>query len=79
MRVHLSLDDQLVAELDKRVGPRGRSALIERLLRRAIDHERRWDDIEAALGRLADTSHEWDADPADWVRVQRVGDARRTG
>ncbi|HVF76169.1 MAG TPA: hypothetical protein VM938_14120 [Acidimicrobiales bacterium] len=44
-----------------------------------LDDERRWDDIEAALGAIADTGHEWDDDPATWVREQRRGDVRRAG
>jgi metal-responsive CopG/Arc/MetJ family transcriptional regulator len=79
MRVHISLDDALVAELDKRVGRRGRSGFIAAVIRRALDDERRWDDIESGLGVLADAEHPWDDDPAQWVREQRRGDARRSG
>ena len=79
MRMHIALDDDLVAELDHRVGPRGRSAFIAALIRRALDDERRWDDIEAALGGLDDNDHDWDADPAAWVREQRATDPRRSG
>jgi metal-responsive CopG/Arc/MetJ family transcriptional regulator len=79
MRMHIALDDNLVAELDRRVGPRRRSAFIAELIRRGLDDERRWDDIEAALGTLADTEHDWDVDPSGWVRSQRRTDARRTG
>ncbi|HEX2362753.1 MAG TPA: hypothetical protein VHI11_11825 [Jiangellaceae bacterium] len=79
MRVHIALDDALVAELDQRVGPRRRSSFIAELIRRGLDDERRWDDIEASLGRLSDTGHEWDEDPAAWVREQRRGDIRRAG
>lgn len=79
MRLHIALDDELVAELDERVGPRGRSAFIAELIRRGLDDWRRWDDIESALGGIADTGHEWDDDPAEWVRAQRTNDARRIG
>ncbi len=79
MRVHIALSDDLVAELDRRVGPRRRSAFIAELIRRGIDDERRWDDIEASLGALADSTHEWDDDPAGWVRDQRHHDGRRAG
>jgi metal-responsive CopG/Arc/MetJ family transcriptional regulator len=72
MRLHILLDDDLVAEIDKR------SEFIARVVRDALDTEARWDDIEAALGTLEDTVHEWDADPAAWVRDQR-SDARRAG
>jgi hypothetical protein len=79
MRLHIALDDKLVAELDKRAGRRRRSAFIAELVRRGLDDERRWDDIEAALGQLPDTGHDWDPDPAQWVRRQRRGDDRRAG
>ena len=78
MRLHIALDDDLVAELDRRVGPRRRSAFITALIRRGLDDERRWDDIESALGKLDDSGHEWDGDPAAWVRDQR-SDHRRAG
>lgn len=79
MRLHISLDDDLVARLDRRAGRRGRSALIEAFVRRGIEDAERWDDIEAALGSIEDTGHEWDEDPAAWVRLQRSADGRRTG
>jgi len=79
MRLHISLDDDLVEQLDKRVGRRRRSTFISETLRRALDDERRWEDIEAGLGAIADTGHEWDPDPAAWVHAQRFADPRRVG
>jgi metal-responsive CopG/Arc/MetJ family transcriptional regulator len=79
MRVHITLDDDLVAQLDSRVGSRRRSAFISETVRRALEDEQRWEDIEAGLGALAGTEHEWDADPAGWVAAQRRGDAARVG
>ncbi len=79
MRVHISLDEGLVSELDRRVGRRRRSAFIAETVRRALDDERRWDEIEAALGAVPDEGHDWDEDPAAWVRLERRGDARRVG
>lgn len=78
MRLHITVDDELVAELDQRAGSRRRSAFIAELIRRGLDDERRWDDIEASLGTIPDQGHEWDADPGEWVRQQRA-DQRRTG
>lgn len=78
MRLHITVDDELVAELDQRAGERRRSAFITELIRRGLDDERRWDDIEAALGTISDTGHEWDDDPAAWVRRGRA-DHRRAG
>ena len=79
MRLHIHLDDELVADLDRRAGPRRRSAFIAALIRRGLDDERRWDEIEASLGTIPDTGHEWDDGPASWVRAQRKGDPRRVG
>jgi Arc/MetJ family transcription regulator len=79
MRLHISLDDELVQELDRRVGRRQRSAFISSALRRALDDERRRESLEAAFGSIADTGHEWDDNPAEWVRNQRRLDPRRIG
>ena len=78
MRLHITVDDELIAELDRRAGSRRRSAFIAELIRRGLDDERRWDDIEAALGAIPDEGHEWDDDPGEWVRRQR-SDRRRVG
>ena len=79
MRMHIVLDDELVAQLDRRVGPRRRSAFVTEAIRRALDDERRWDLIESAIGSISATGHEWDEDPAAWVRAQRRADDRRVG
>lgn len=79
MRLHIQLDDELVDELDRRCGRRRRSAFVAELIRRALDDERRWDDIESALGGIDDAGHEWDDDPAGWVQAQRRTDVRRSG
>lgn len=79
MRLHIELDDELVADLDLRAGPRRRSAYIRALIRRGLDNDQRWDQIEASLGSIPDAGHDWDDDPATWVRAQRQADARRSG
>jgi metal-responsive CopG/Arc/MetJ family transcriptional regulator len=79
MRVHITLDDELVDQLDRRVGRRRRSAFISATVRMALDDERRWEDIEAGFGALAVGEHDWDTDPAGWVRAQRSGDLARVG
>ncbi|MDE2978137.1 MAG: hypothetical protein OXU63_11535 [Acidobacteriota bacterium] len=66
MRLHIALADDLVAELDRRAGPRQRSAFIAELIQRGLDG-------------ISDTGHDWDDDPAEWVRRQRRGDRRRSG
>lgn len=72
MRVHISISDELLASLDERVGARDRSAFIEKAVRRALDELSRHDALEAALGSIDDSGHEWDDDPAQWVRAQRT-------
>lgn len=79
MRLHISLEDELVAELDKRVGKRGRSAFISESVRQTLDDQRRWDLIMSAVGSIPDHGHAWDEDPAAWVREQRRGSERRRG
>jgi hypothetical protein len=58
---------------------RQRSAFIAETVRRALEDERRWEDIEAALGSLVDSGHDWDSDPAAWVRSARRGEGARVG
>ena len=76
MRIHITLDEQLVADLDRRAGARNSSAYVAELIRRRLEDERRADEIDAALGSLADSRHDWDEDPAAWVRGQRQGGER---
>lgn len=78
MRVHITLDEEDVRRLDARVGARRRSRFIAEAVRRALDEEQRWELIESALGTLPDEGHEWDADPASWVRAQRQADPRHS-
>jgi predicted transcriptional regulator len=79
MRIHISLDDDLVRELDRRVGARRRSPFIAAAVRQALDDERRWELIDSSLGGIADRDHDWDEDPAGWVREQRRADVARVG
>lgn len=79
MRLHISLEDELVAELDKKVGKRKRSAYIASLLRESLDDRRRWEQILGAIGSIPDHGHDWDDDPVAWVREQRRGTDSRRG
>ncbi len=79
MRKHIELYDELVAQIDELIGSRGRSAFVRSAIERAIRQEFRWTEIEAAAGAIADHNHDWDVDPAAWVREQRRADARRAG
>ncbi|HEV2087995.1 MAG TPA: hypothetical protein VGR21_06765 [Cryptosporangiaceae bacterium] len=79
MRLHIELDDELVAKVDELAGPRGRSGYVRAAVERAVAQHVRWAHLDAAAGAVADAGHEWDADPAGWVRAQRRGDVRRAG
>jgi metal-responsive CopG/Arc/MetJ family transcriptional regulator len=79
MRVHITLREELVRELDRRVGSRRRSSFIAHAVAQALDDERRWGLIESAIGAVGDEEHAWDADAARWVHDQRSADARRVG
>lgn len=79
MRVHITLAEELVRELDRRVGARRRSSFIANAVRHALDDEHRWELIEESLDSIADGGHDWDDDPAGWVRAQRRADDRRVG
>jgi hypothetical protein len=79
MRLHITVPDDLVAELDRRAGARRRSAYIVGAVRQALDDESRWELIESAIGSIPDTGHDWDEDPAAWVHEQRFADRRRVG
>jgi metal-responsive CopG/Arc/MetJ family transcriptional regulator len=79
MRVHISLDDELVRRLDERVGSRARSSFIAEAVRTALDDEDRWSLIRSSIGAIPATGHEWDSDPSEWVHAQRRSDDRRVG
>jgi metal-responsive CopG/Arc/MetJ family transcriptional regulator len=79
MRLHISLEDELVARLDRRVGRRRRSSFIAETVRHALDDDTRWEEIESGIAALDAQGHAWDADPAAWVREQRTTDAGRVG
>ena len=79
MRLHITLEDELVSDLDQRVGPRGRSGFIAQAVRQALEDDQRWEMIEQSIGSVSDHGHDWDDDPAAWVRAQRRGTDRRVG
>jgi metal-responsive CopG/Arc/MetJ family transcriptional regulator len=79
MRVHITLHEDVVRELDRRVGHRRRSSFISRAVTQALEDERRWELINASLGVIEHEQHDWDSDPGAWVREQRRTDTRRIG
>ena len=80
MRVHITLDDSLVHDIDRRVGVGRRSAYVAEAVRTALDSEQRWELIESAIGVVDDdASRPWGADVAEWVSAERRADGRRVG
>ena len=79
MRIHIELDDSLVARIDQVAGPRQRSRFVREAVRAALDQQERWERIAGAAGAIADTGHGWDEDPAAWVHAQRFADSDRVG
>ncbi len=79
MRLHIEADDELVEEIDRVAGPRGRSQFIREAIETALEHRRRRDLIRSARGSIKNQGHEWDSDPGAWVRRQRRSDRRKVG
>ena len=77
MRVHIALDDALVAQIDRRSGARNRSRFIREAISAALEESDRWDMILSARGAIADAGHDWDENPAAWVSLQRGIDTDR--
>lgn len=73
-RAHVVLPDDLLAELDELVGPRGRSEYIANALREKLRRERLHNALIAAAGVLADEDiPEW-ATPelsSEWIERGR--------
>jgi metal-responsive CopG/Arc/MetJ family transcriptional regulator len=53
-RLHITLDDALVHEIDRRAGPRRRSAFIAELIRRGIETSTDRDDIDGGNPQTRD-------------------------
>lgn len=79
MRLHIELDDDLVGKVDAAAGHRGRSAFVRSAVEKALAEQRRLESLEKGFGSIKDTGHEWDEDPAGWVRRQRFADSQRIG
>ena len=79
MRVHIDLDEDLIKKVDELAGPRGRSAFVRTAIENALIQQTRLKLLESAFGSISDIGHEWDEDPAEWVRQQRFGDPSRVG
>lgn len=76
--MHIEMDDDLVARIDQVAGRRGRSRFVREAVISALDRRRRAELVRTARGALSPDGHDWDEDPAQWVRDQRHHDPRRT-
>ena len=79
MRMHIEIDDSIVAEIDAVAGPRGRSAFVRDAVLTAVKRQRRTLQLLEAVGALRGSEHDWGDDAAGWVERQRRGDPRRVG
>jgi Arc/MetJ family transcription regulator len=79
MRLHIDLNEDLVSQVDKIAGPRGRSSFIRDAIESALMHHRQRELLRSARGSIKDRGHEWDGDLAAWVRDQRRADRRKVG
>ena len=79
MRMHIEVDDELMAKVDQLTGPRGRSTFVRVAIEQAVEQAERWTALDSAAAAIDDVGHDWDADPAGWVRDQRRADRRRAG
>ena len=44
-----------------------------------VQLEQRWNALRSSADAVAGEGHDWDVDPAAWVRDQRRADRRRAG
>lgn len=79
MRLHIELDDDLIQEVDRVAGPRGRSRFIREAIHYALRHERQKTLLGRTRGAVQGAGEAWQGDPAAWVRQQRRTDEHRAG
>lgn len=79
MRLHIELEDELVDEVDDVAGHRGRTRFIREAIKDALVHRKQRELIRSARGSIKTEGHEWQEDPAGWVRNQRRADTRKVG
>jgi len=78
--MHIELDDAVVREVDRLAGPRERTSFVRRAVLRAVDDAKRAQALRSSAGALVGSEpHDWDEDPAAWVRSNRHADGRRAG
>lgn len=75
-RTHVVLPDELLKEIDRKVGPRGRSRFLERAARQLLRDVELDEAIEATSGIInAEDYPHWKDDETTyrWVRALREG------
>jgi len=80
VRTNLLLPRELVDEVDRRAGPRGRSRYVAEALGARLQRDRLRDAVHATAGVLSEQAHpEWATsdDVAAWVRQLRAEDIGR--
>jgi metal-responsive CopG/Arc/MetJ family transcriptional regulator len=77
-RAHVILPVDLMADIDKLVGKRGRSAFISELVRDEIQRRQQQSALHSAKGAWKDADHpELKAGAAAWVRKIRAESEKR--
>lgn len=76
-RAHVLLPDDLLADIDALVGPRGRTAFLTQVLRQEVDRRRLLQFLSSPEPILKDEDYPEFRDGADaWVRRMREEDTR---
>jgi metal-responsive CopG/Arc/MetJ family transcriptional regulator len=79
MRIHIDMGEDLIERIDALAGKGRRSKFVRDAVVAALEQRDRTELVLSARGAIAARGHEWDTDPAAWVRAQRRGDTRRVG
>ena len=81
MRTHISLPDDLIAEIDAHAGPRGRSRFIEDAVRAKLLNERQKRAMKAYAdsGGIKEIPPEWSTPEktSEWVHKMRMEELNR--
>lgn len=68
MRLHITLGEGLVIEVDKLAGPRGRSEFIREAIEREVERRRSREALLRIVGAAPDFASHL---PPDWIRRER--------
>jgi Arc/MetJ-type ribon-helix-helix transcriptional regulator len=79
MRIHIDMGDDLIERIDALAGKGQRSQFVRDAVVAALDRRARTELVLSARGAIPARGHEWDRDPAAWVRDQRRTETPRVG